>query len=69
MIILAKIHEKLLLKFRVIKTFLLSIRSVPFYLGGINLHSIDVKSAAQVIYHLTSLCAVETLNKLLLKLL
>ena len=65
--ILAKLYAKLLLKLEVMKTFLLVIRSLPFYLEGLNLQSIEVESLAQVIHYLTLLYAVETLTKLLLK--
>ena len=65
--ILAKLHAKLLPKLGVMKTFPLVMRSVPSYLGGLNLQLIEVESIAQAIHHLISLYTAETPTKLLLK--
>ena len=49
------------------KTFPVAMRSVPAYLGGLNLQSLETEVIAQVMYHLVSLHEVETLTRLLLQ--
>ena len=44
--ILAKLHTALLPKLGVMKTFLISLRSMPVHLGGLNLQSIEVEAIA-----------------------
>ena len=49
------------------KTFPIALRSIPVYLGGLNLRSIEVEAIAQSIHHLISLYIADTPSKLLLK--
>ena len=65
--ILAKLHAVFLPKLGVIKTFPVIIRSLPTFLGGLNLQLLKVEAIAQAIHHLVLLYSSETLTKLLLK--
>ena len=50
-----------------IKIFPVSIRFYPVELRGLGLHSLEVESIAQAINHFVSLYVVDTLTRLLLK--
>ena len=65
--ILAKLHTALLPKLGVMKMFPIALRSMPVYLGGLNLQSIEVEAIAQAIHHLISLYTADMPTKLLLK--
>ena len=64
---LARLHTALLPKLRVMRTFPIIMRSVPAYLGGLNLRRLEVEAIAQALHHLVSLCASETPTRILLK--
>ena len=65
--VLGKLHAALLPKLGVMKTFLTVMRSVPAYLGGLNLHLAEVEALAQAMHHLISLHEADTPTRLLLK--
>ena len=65
--VLAKLHAALLPKLGVMKTFPMIIRSLPTFLGGLNLQLLKVEAIAQAIHHLILLYSSETRTKLLLK--
>ena len=64
---MAKLHTALLPKLGVMKMFPITLRSMPVYLGGLNLKSIEVEAIAQAIHYLISLYTANTPTKLLLK--
>ena len=64
--ILAKLYTALLPKLGVMKMFPIALRSMPVYLGGLNLQSIEVEAIVQAIY-LILLYTADTPTKLLLK--
>ena len=49
------------------KTFLVIMRSIPIFLGGLNLQSLEVEVIAQNAHHLASLHVSNAPTKLLLK--
>ena len=49
------------------KTFLAAMRYSLLELGELGLHFLEVESTAQAINYFVSLCAVDTLTRLLLK--
>ena len=65
--VLSKLHAKMLPKLGVIKTFPILMRIVPAFLGGMNMHLLEVEAIAQAIHHLVSLCSADTATKFLLK--
>ena len=65
--VLAKLHTTLLPKLGVMKTFPVIMRSLPTFLGGLNLQRLEVEAITQVIHYLVSLYSSETPTKLLLK--
>ena len=65
--ILAKLHAILLPKLGVMKIFPMIMRSLPTFLGGLNLQLLEVEAIAYAIHHLVSLYSSETPTKLLLK--
>ena len=65
--ILGKLYAALLPKLGVMKTFPIVMRSVPAYLGGLELHSAKVEALAQAIHHLISLCKADIPTRLLLR--
>ena len=65
--VLVKLHAALLPKLRVMKTFPNMMRGVPDYLGGLNLHLVEVEALVQAMHHLILLCKVDNLTRLLLQ--
>ena len=64
---LAKMHAGALLKLSTMKTFPVILRSIPVFLGGLNLQLLEVESIALVIHYLAILYSAKTSTKLLLK--
>ena len=64
---LANLHTAALPKLKVMMVFLIVMRSTLLFLGGLDLHLLEVESITQVIYYLITLYSSETLMKLLLK--
>lgn len=64
---LARLHAALLPRLRVMKNFHIVMRSIPAFLGGLNLQRLEVEAIAQALYHFTSLYSSETPTQLLLK--
>lgn len=67
--VLDKLHEALLPKLGVMKTFPSTMRSVPAHLGGLDLHLAEVEALAQAMHHFISLCEADALPRLLLQIL
>lgn len=67
--VLDKLHEALLPKLGVMKTFPSVMRSVPAHLGGLDLHLAEVEALAQVMHHFISLHEADTPTRLLLQIL
>ena len=63
---LLNLYAALLPKLKVIRTFSKAMRSVPAFLGGLNLRSLEIETIAQSLHHLMSLCSSNTSIKLLL---
>ena len=58
--ILAKLHTVLLPKLEVMKIFPVIMRSLPTFLGGLNLQLLEVEAIIQAIHYLISLYSSET---------
>ena len=67
--VLEKLHAALLPKLGVMKTFPLTMREIPAYLGGLNLHSVAVEALAQAINHFISLYEADAPTRPLLRIL
>ena len=65
--VLSKLHAKMLPKLVVMKTFPILMRSVPAFLGELNMHLLEVEAIAQAIHHLVVLCSTDTATKFILK--
>ena len=67
--VLADLHAAMLPKLRVMRTFPTVMRSVPSFLGGLNLKRLEVETIAQSLHHLITLYSSDTSTQLLLKIL
>ena len=65
--VLSILYAKMLPKLGMMKTFPITMRSIPTFLDKLNIKLLKVEAIRQLIHHLVSLYSANTATKLLLK--